>query len=111
MTLLKDLLALREPAKEPLEEARQGGDMHGLIDKWMDMNKAYSWEGSRGMRNFRKLVADLGYRDVDEFFEDNSGAFEALLSWIQKSHVPEWAEKLRDVVGGDDDDDDDDEDK
>ena len=116
MTLLKDLLALREVPAEPetpelkIQEARSGRDLHELIDKWVDANKAYSWEGSRGIRNLVKLVStlDSNYRDLDDFFTDNPGAIEAVLEWIQTRNVPEWKESLEEATGGDEDDEDND---
>lgn len=124
--LLKDLLAMRAEhglrdsqlphievehleADEPdnvehITEARRGGDMSELIEKWCDQNQAYSWEGSRGIRNFTKLVGVLGYRSLDDFLSDNSGAMEAMVEWIGGTRMPEWTDKMKDEVGGDEDD-------
>lgn len=104
MTLLKDLLALRDtqPVAAKLNEVRRrGNDMDGLLDAWMDANKAYSWEGSRGVRNLTKFVHDLDseYSDLDSFFSDNSGAIEAVLEWIREIGVPDWTKSLEQKYG------------
>ena len=115
MTLLKDLLDLHEtlpkeqPDLETLKEVRRSSssnDMHRLLDKWIDQEKAYSWEGSRGVRTLTKLVKvlDSEYRDLDLFFSDNSGAIEAVLNWIMERSTGEWVSNLKDSVGGDEDD-------
>ena len=117
MTLLKDLLALKAAAQPPvvdkqIDEARGGEDIGELVQKWMDHNKIYSMEGSRGERNFEKLIRVLGYRDMSEFLQDNSGCIEAMVEWISNMRSPEWAQSLKDdMPGGDDDEDEDDDDK
>jgi len=111
MTLLKDLLALRDERvvvedEEQITEARQES-LRDLVDRWMDATKTYNFEGERGIRNFEKFVRVLGYRDIDGFLADNSGALEAMMNWIQKSNVPEFKEKILDQIGPLEDDDDD----
>lgn len=118
MTLLKDLLALRDPqpvAEEKLDEVRRrgndmdgprGNDMDNLMDTWIDANKAYSWEGRRGVQNLTKLVHDLSsdYSDLDYFFTDNSGAIEAVLEWIRDRGGREWKDALEAKYGDQDED-------
>lgn len=60
----------------------------------------YSMEGSRGVRNLLKLVKilDTQYRDFDSFFEDNSGAIEAVVEWIKDRNVREWSENVKSVL-------------
>lgn len=114
MSILQDLLALRMvetevktsiPADDNIQNesviAESHSDMHELVDKWMDANKAYSFEGDRGVRNFNKFVQSLNpdYRDVDSFLADNSGAIEALINWIQDANVSEWSENLENELG------------
>ena len=116
MTLLKDLLALRqeETATEttaPIVQEAKGASMDVLLDRWMDAERAYSWEGQRGIGNLTKLVKVFGYDSLSGFMEDNSGCLEAMLEWIKSARVPEWKEKLEDMVGESDDNDEDDEDK
>ena len=84
-------------AEETLSEA--SGKMAGLIEKWMDQNKAYSMEGPRGERNFEKLVRVLGYSSLSEFFGDNSGALEAMVTWLGKMNNTEWVEAMQAEVG------------
>lgn len=67
-----------------------------LVDKFLDANKLYSFDGPSGVRKFVQLTKALDpqYKDVESFLEDNPGAFEALISFISKSNVKEWAERL-----------------
>jgi len=49
----------------------------------------------------------LGYDNVDEFFQDNPGAVDAVENWIIK-HIDAgspWIERLQDIVGGEGEDD------
>lgn len=67
-------------------------------------NRSSSFEGSRGVRNFTNLVTTgLGYRDLESFLEDNSGAMEALVEWISDVRSPEWKERLTEMVEVEDD--------
>jgi len=69
-------------------------------------------EGSRGERNLEKLIRVLGYRDMSEFLQDNSGCIEAMVEWISSMRSPEWAQSLKDdMPDSEDDDGDDDDDK
>lgn len=110
MTILKDLLALRSGPvhNSHITEARREGDLADLIEKWMDQNRAYNMEGPSGERNFEKLIRVLGYRDMSEFLQDNSGALNAMVEWLGTMRNTEWVEALRAEVGGDEDEDDDD---
>jgi hypothetical protein len=87
---LKEYLALSEARK---------GDVDGdeLVNKWMDREKAHSFEGSTGVRNLEKLVKTLGYRDINDFLMDNSGAIEAVIEFITKwvDRNDDWAEALQ----------------
>jgi hypothetical protein len=102
-------------AEDTITEVRRTGDMADLIEKFQDKNKIYSFEGSRGERNFEKIVNVLGYRSMSEFFEDNSGCFEAMVEWLGGQRNPEWIAAMEAEVGsevgseGDGDGDDDDE--
>lgn len=106
MTLLKDLLALREPASTPITEARGGKSMQKLLDKWQDQNNINSFEGPSGRRNLEKLFAVLGYDSAENFLDDNPGAITAIMEFIASANVSEWEENLQDEVGDDDQDDD-----
>ena len=70
-----------------------------LIDAYTDQERMYSWEGARGIWQFEKLIATLGYDAkfggyLQNFFADNSGAIEAVLDWIGKHDFPEWIEAI-----------------
>ena len=73
------------------------------LDKWMDQNRAHSFEGSKGIKNLSNLVRTLDpdYRSIEEFLSDNSGAIEALLKWISNANVPEWAQNIKDATSED----------
>ena len=75
-----------------------------LISDFMDLNGTHCNEGSRGIENLCKIVRAIGYRDsmnrmqfrgacigdLLEFFEDNSGAIDAVISWIEEHDNEEW---------------------
>lgn len=67
------------------------------FDNWADKNNGYSLEGSAGLKNLCRYVRTLGYKDdfnqlqlssdacVGDlllFLEDNPGAIEAMLDWV-----------------------------
>lgn len=93
-----------ETMQENLLEARRASDLTSLIEKWQDAHKIYSFEGSRGERNFTKLVNVIGYRDLSSFFEDNPGAFGALVEWIGSMRNTEWVEAFQSAVDAVEDD-------
>jgi hypothetical protein len=88
--------------------------MQSLVQQFLDQNKIHSLEGRRGVEGLAKLVNALGYSDsinrygqmqggaclgdIFVFLEDNSGAVEALVEWIQSRRSPEWKESLKDLV-------------
>lgn len=92
--LLKSLLAAQR--EKQVVEARRGGDLDGAIDNWLERNNIHHFEGSRGISNFEKLTRAIGYRSLDEFFEDNPGAVTGLVEWIKEQYNPEWESNLRD---------------
>jgi hypothetical protein len=79
-----------------------------LIEEYRDHKRMHCMEGSRGVENLCKLVRALGYRDsmnrmqfrdgclgdLLEFLEDNSGAIEAIVTWIGEREIPEWKEAI-----------------
>jgi hypothetical protein len=88
-------------------------DMYELVDEYMEQEGLYSTEGRRGVENLCTLVRALGYKDpyyngqmsskaalgdLVMFLEDNSGAIESLVSWIQERDVTEWAESLQEQL-------------
>lgn len=105
MSILKDLLSLKQEKTVQVQEARRKpGDLHDALEQWMENNRAYTWEGTRGVKNLAKLVGELNhdYRDIDMFLEDNPGAQQAILEWIMSANVPEWLENLSQGDDGDD---------
>lgn len=89
--------------------------MQALVQKFLDQNKIHSLEGRRGVEGLAKLVNALNYRDdinrygqmaggaclgdIFIFLEDNSGAIEALVEWIQSRRPNgQWVEALESVV-------------
>lgn len=79
--------------KEGLSAVNEGVedmDLDELIDNWMDKEKTYRTEGPAGYRNLSKLVRLLGYREMTDFLEDNSGAVEAIIDWVKTQNFPEW---------------------
>ena len=83
------------------EEKLDDMDLGELLDKFIDDNKLYRFEGHRGAENFKKVVGAIGYRSTDDFFEDNSGAYEAIIEWIKDRNSSEWVEALKEVVADD----------
>ena len=66
-----------------------------LIDNYIEDNKMWSFEGDSGVRKFTKLVRDVGgYRSIEEFLADNSGAIDSMVEWMKGLRVPEWEENL-----------------
>jgi hypothetical protein len=80
-----------------------------ILSKWIDINKAYSTEGRRGLINLCKLARALGYEDDTKFgdfgegaylgdllvfLEDNSGAIDSVVNWVFEHETPEWKASL-----------------
>jgi len=111
MSILQQLLALKQEQAEQISEdelLQERSDLMSLIEKWQDRNKSYSFEGYRGVQRFVELLRVMGgYRDLDDFFADNSGAVEAVLQWAADRNVDEWEENLKSELGDDGDDDED----
>ena len=83
--------------------------LQSLIERFRQVKGHNTYEGSRGIENLEALVKVLGYKDLDAFFEDNSGALDAIVEWIGSESIPEWRRRLEDIVGSEDDEDFDDE--
>lgn len=85
--------------QEPLES---------LLEEFMEQEHIVRLEGETGVRNLCKIVRALGYKDelhfgqfrggsygdLLRFLEDNSGAVEAILDWVNKQDLPEWREEV-----------------
>lgn len=83
------------------------------LQRYMDQEKMHCMEGRRGLEQLCKLVHALGYKDSQyfgqlsngtsigdlmEFFEDNSGAIDAVIEWIGRQKVGDWLEALEDAL-------------
>ena len=90
MKLIQELIGMH-----PIVEARREGDLADLIEKYCDQEKFYHFEGPRGVRNFTTLVGILGYRDLDSFLEDNSGAIETMIEWMGTLSNTDWVEEIK----------------
>jgi len=64
------------------------------LERFIEQEKMWSWEMSRGVKNLDKVIRAIGYDDVQDFLLDNPGAIEALVSWIGEQRVEEWSESL-----------------
>ena len=84
---------------EGLNEGVEDMDLDTLIDNWMDKEKAYRMEGPAGYRNLSKLVRLLGYREMTDFLEDNSGAIESIVNWVREQNFPEWKKGFEAYAG------------
>lgn len=106
-------IARKELKKNPFESVVAEAKLEKAVEKFIDDNKLYHFEGDRGVGNLEKIVKEIGYEGhgfkhgtpIEAFLSDNPGAIEALLEWIKEQHVPEWAEALS---GNDDEDEDED---
>lgn len=94
-----------------------------LLNKYLDENKMYHFEGNSGVKNLCRLVRAIGYRDVMNFgqfdynasygdlftfLEDNPGAIDCLVGWIEKNGTDEWVENLESHLPEEDEDEEDD---
>lgn len=83
--------------KEDQTNVKAGAE--DVFDRYIDFQKMYSFESRQGVRNLTRLVNDInGYRDIEEFLEDNPGAIESIFEWISEQvkdgRVSEWVENL-----------------
>jgi len=97
MKLLQELLQLKDPIT--LIEGKD--DLDDLIDKYIEGNRMYHFEGARGVSNFDKLINVLDYRDIDEFLSDNPGCLEAMIEWIKSQNNDDWAKKFEAEIRSD----------
>jgi len=103
MDTLKELLAIHEAKckTKKVKKIAEGSEMDlgDMIDKWLQANRMYHFEGSRGVSNFDKLIRVIGYRSMDEFLSDNSGCIESIIEWIKDQNVSDWAANLNNNMG------------
>lgn len=94
------VVSLSEEEDDDYEDEPKSFDE--VVDEFLDKKGIHRFEGPRGLRNLDILAKGLGYRGgSSEFFEDNSGALEAVIEWIKQfgDRVPEWKESLESVLG------------
>ena len=71
-----------------------------VFDKYLTVNRMWSFEGDSGVRKFERLVADLGYNDLHDFLADNPGAMAAMLDFVTEwvGRNDEWHERIASLV-------------
>lgn len=76
-------------------------DLGEMVDEFLNQNKIYSFEGSKGIDNFLILTKALNpeYNNLDYFLQDNPDALDAVVNWIKNSDLREWKESLSDELG------------
>ena len=80
-----------------------------ILDEFRSEKKCHRLEGSTGVKNLCRIVNAMGYEDPQNFgqfavngsygdlinfLEDNPGACEALVEWIEMNHCQEWQNNL-----------------
>ena len=83
--------------------------MQEALQRYLDSNKMYSFEGDRGVKRMKQVMREVcGYGDsymnsdvMQNFFEDNPGAMEAVIEWIGKQGNTDWKDNLESLVGPD----------
>jgi hypothetical protein len=91
--------------------------MHRLIEKFQDAERLHSIEGRQGIITLACLARALGYKDPQyfgqldsrcsigdliNFFEDNSGAVNAVIEWVGKQRNADWKASLAEYSDEDD---------
>lgn len=84
-----------------------------LVDKFMDKSNHHHTEGRRGLETLASICNAIGYKDpngygqinrstslgdIFTFFEDNSGAIEAVIEWVKDRGANEWEDSLRERI-------------
>ena len=70
-----------------------------LFDTYFEVNHMYSFEGPSGVRNLSRLTQDVcGYIDLEDFLEDNPGAIEAVIEWIQSQNNRDWEANIKSLI-------------
>jgi hypothetical protein len=98
MKLIKELTNNKEKILEI--KSSQDDTLRDVIDKYMEFNRFYHFDGPRGVRNFKTFISDLNpeYRDLEYFLEDNPGAINAIIEWISDTNLHEWKENLKSCI-------------
>jgi hypothetical protein len=84
-------------------------DVREQLDSFCEQENITGFEGGEGVDNLKTVLRTIGYGDtfhdpMQEFLEDNPGVVRAIIDWVCKQRVPEWAERLSAVLvdGGND---------
>lgn len=75
------------------------------LERYIDANHMYSFEGQRGVRHLEKMLREVGgygtgimvNRTIEDFLEDNSGAIQAIVEWMQQCNSNDWHKNLDDM--------------
>jgi len=100
MDLLKELNDLLQ-SKIEVTEAKHVTPLRSVadaMDAYLDVEKMYHFEGSRGLSNLDKVLNIIGYRNLDEFLSDNPGCIENMLEWIKDQDNEEWLDNLNNKI-------------
>ena len=110
---LSQLKALKDKRTQIMRDMEQEAEMEGgpIADRYGDMlnkldqaiamlqspeEKEYALrEGFYGSSDIEDVTNALGYSDPYEFFQDNPGAINALMDWVES--VPEFRDMLQDA--------------
>ena len=85
--------------EEPTEDELEGSE---ILDKFMEKEEIYTFEGATGSRNLETIINALGYSGsgwtsrIEEFLSDNPGLQEVIITWVGETidKVPEWKDNL-----------------
>ena len=99
--LIQDLLQMisKEEVKEEKIIEGRGAEVGDALDKFIDDNNLYNFEGKSGINHFEMITRAIGYRDIQDFLADNSGCYEVMVEWIKSQRNDEWIEKLGEKNG------------
>lgn len=88
------------------------------LQQFIEQQNLHTNEGAKGFSNLCRIVRAIGYKDplnqgslyhggnagdLMVFFEDNPGAIDATIKWIDKQKAEEWDEELSYHLNEDDD--------
>lgn len=83
-----------------VDETEQELEADELVDKLCDVKRWHHWESESGVRQLEDLVSIIGYRNIDEFLSDNSGAQQGVVEFINEwtAKNDEWEEAIRSEI-------------
>lgn len=72
------------------------------LDRYIEQEQLYSFEGEPGVRNLTQLLKVIGYggygNTIENFLSDNSGCIDAIIEWINEQDADEWNESIREEL-------------